>query len=106
MNFPITTNLAGVSFGDAQQNIKQFGCKDIMTYALIREPGNAHDPNAIQVSLFGIWFMGYVPKSIAEELAPIMDAGRRFLAYFVRRNESPYHETVGMTVMIVETTEN
>ena len=106
MNYSKTTKLVGVSFGDAQKNIKQFGCKDIMTYALIREPDNAYDPNAIQVSLFGIWFMGYVPKQIAKNLAPLMDAGRRFLAYFVRRNESPYHKTVGMTVMIVETTEN
>ena len=106
MKYLKTTELVGVDNEDAQKNIKQFGCKDIMTYALIREPNNAHDPNAIQVSLFGIWFMGYVPKQVAKELAPLMDAERRFLAYFVRRNESPYHKKVGMIVLIVETTEN
>jgi hypothetical protein len=34
MNLPITTKLAGVSYGDAQANIKQFGCEDIGSYAL------------------------------------------------------------------------
>jgi len=103
---PITTKLAGVSFGNAQENIKKFGCRDIMTYALIREHENIHDPNAIKVSLFDIFFLGYVPKHVAKELAPLMDLGRTFLAIFVQRNESSYHDTVGMTVKIVETTES
>ena len=100
----ITTKLSGVSFGNAQENIRKFGCRDIMTYALIREPENIHDPNAIKVCLFDIFFLGYVPKHIAKNLAPLMDSGRTFLAIFVQRNESVYHETVGMTVKIVETT--
>ena len=102
----LITKLAGVTFRDAQENIKQFGCPDILTYALIREPDNPYDPNAIQVSLFGIWFMGYVPKEIAKDLAPLMDAGKFFRAYFVQRNESPYRDIVGMTVEIVEEPEN
>jgi len=104
MDFPIIAKLAGVTFSDAQQNIKKFGCRDIMTYALIREPENPHDLNAIRVSLFDLFFMGYVPSHLARKLAPLMDSGRNFLAYFVQRNESLYHDTVGMTVKIVETT--
>ena len=46
MNFPISIKLAGVSFGDAQENIKKFCCQDIGSYVLIREPDNPHDPNA------------------------------------------------------------
>lgn len=102
---PITTKLAGVSFGNAQEHIKQFGCRDIMTYALIREPENIHDPNAIKVCLFDIFFLGYVPKHVAKNLAPLMDLGKTFIAIFVQRNESSYHNTVGMTVKIVETTD-
>jgi HIRAN domain len=101
---PIITKLAGVSFGSAQKNIKMFGSRDIMTYALIREPENKHDPNAIKVCLFDIFFLGYVPKHIAKNLAPLIDSGKTFLAIFVQRNESSYHEEVGMTVKIVETT--
>ena len=104
VDFPIIAKLAGVTYGDAQQNIKKFGCRDIMTYALIREPDNIHDPNAIKVSLFDLFFMGYVPKHVAKDLAPLMDSGRNFRAYFVQRNEHPYHDQVGMKIKIVETT--
>ena len=58
----ILTKLAGVTFGDAQKNIKKFGCPDILSYSLIREPDNPHDANAIRVTLCDIWFMGYIPK--------------------------------------------
>jgi hypothetical protein len=101
---PTTVRLSGVTFDDAQQNINQFGCADIGSYALIREPDNPHDPNAIAVSLGGLWHMGYVPKYIVKDLAPLMDEGRTFLAMFVRRNEHPTEELIGLTVKIVETT--
>lgn len=95
------TKLAGVTFADAQQNIRKFGSRDIGSYRLVREPNNTHDPNAIRVELAGL-FLGYIPRDIAEKLAPLMDGGRSFLALFVCRNESPFHDTVGLTVEIVE----
>jgi hypothetical protein len=94
--------LAGVTVEDAQENIKKFGCKDIGSYALVREPDNPHDPNAIRVALAGVFYMGYVPRDIAKDLAPLLDEGKRLFALFVQRNESPYHDTVGLTVKIVE----
>jgi hypothetical protein len=104
MNLPMTIKLAGVSYGDCQGNIRQFGCKDIGSYALIREPDNPHDLNAIAVSLGGVWHMGYLPKHIAKDLAPLMDEGRSFMAEFVCRNGHPAKDLVGLTVRIVETT--
>jgi hypothetical protein len=95
------TKLAGVTFSDAQENIKKFGCRDIGSYRLVREPNNPHDPNAIRVEL-AEFFLGYIPKDKAKDLAPMMDIGRKFLAMFVSRNESPFHDTVGLTVEIVE----
>ena len=59
-----TVKLSGVSFGNAQSNIKTFGSPDIRWFALVREPDNQHDPNAIRVALFGEFFMGYIPKDI------------------------------------------
>ncbi len=106
MNFPILIKLAGVSYGDCQDNIKQFGCPDTGFYILIREPDNPHDPNAISVSLGGVWHMGYIPSKLATELAPLMDAGRVFDAEFVCVNEFSPHERVGLTVRIVETSSN
>jgi hypothetical protein len=95
--------LAGVTRGDEdrQRNIKMFGCRDIGSYALVREPKNPFDPNAIRVEL-GEYLLGYIPRADARELAPLMDSGRRFIAYFVCRNEHPLYKTVGLTVRIEE----
>jgi len=46
-----------VSFGNAQANIKTFGNVHIRWFALVREPDNPHDRNAIRVALFGEFFM-------------------------------------------------
>jgi hypothetical protein len=50
--------------------------------------------------------MGYIPRELATELAPLMDAGRVFDAEFVCVNEIPPYERVGLTIRIVETTSN
>ena len=102
---PFITRLAGVTFDNCQANIRQYGCPDIGTYAVIREPDNSHDFNAVRVSLFGIYEMGYLPSRVARKIAPLMDAGRTFLAEFVCRNEYGAYENIGLTVRIVETTE-
>ena len=103
---PFYTKLAGVTFGDdCQFNILKWGCADIGTFALDREPDNPHDPNAIRVSLFGIHQVGYLPRDAARRIAPLMDTGRHFLAEFVRVTRYPPHERIGMMVRIVETTE-
>jgi hypothetical protein len=93
--------LVGVTIDDAQENIKKFGCRDIGSFALVREPDNPHDPNAVRVELAGL-YLGYVPRHIAQDLAPEMDKGKRFTALFVNRNEHPLYDTVGLTVKIVE----
>ena len=103
---PIITKLAGVTFGGAQENIKTFGNKDIGSYALVREPDNPHDPNAIRVALFGEIFMGYVRKEISKELAPLMDSGRNFMAFFVKLNRPWSEGPIGLTVEIREMPEN
>lgn len=93
--------LVVVTVEDAQDNIKTFGCEDIGSFALVREPNNPHDPNAIRVELVGL-YLGYVPRHIAKDLAPQMDAGKNLFALFVSRNEHSFHDTVGLTVSVVE----
>lgn len=102
---PFITKLNGVTFGDCQANIRQWGCDDIGTFAVIREPDNPHDPNAVRISLFDLYDVGYLPARVAQDIAPLMDEGRTFLAEFVCRNEYAPYERVGLTVRIVETTE-
>lgn len=99
---PITTRLAGVTYGAAQANIKKLGGPGIGSYDLIREPDNPHDPNAIKVAYLDEIFMGYVPATVAAILAPMMDQGREFVAEFVQINRAPGQGTIGMTVLIVE----
>ena len=98
---PIIVKLTGVVFENAQETIRKFGCKDINSFALMREPENPYDPNAIRVHLGGL-FLGYVPRHIAKELAPQMDAGKKLQAFFVQVNEHPKHERIGLTVSIEE----
>lgn len=99
--FPLITKLAGVQFDNAQKNIKKFCCKEIPNYALIREPENPFDGNAVRVIIGDLYF-GYLPKTIARKVAPYMDNGTHLIAELIRINESPYHDTIGMTVRIIE----
>jgi hypothetical protein len=81
---------------------QSYGVPGLIDYDLIRDPENPNDPNAIRIVIFGNRFMGYVPKHIAGSLAPMMDNGQSYVAEFYRLNKSPLHETVGLTVRIVE----
>lgn len=51
--------------------------------ALIREPGNRHDPNAIRVEWRG-HKLGYVPRAENRPVAAAMDQGDRLLARILR----------------------
>jgi len=97
----IITKLAGVTFNNAQENINRFGFQDVGGFALVREPENLYDENAIRVVFCGL-FMGYIPSKLSQVIAPMIDEGERYYAKFISRNESPFHETVGLTVQIVE----
>jgi len=98
---PFYTKLAGVTFGNSQKNINKSGYPDIGYFRLSREPDNPHDPNAV-----GVWFLddrlGYLPKSVAEKLAPMMDGGAKLTARFVCRNQCAPDSIVGLTVKIIE----
>ena len=92
--------LAGTSY--CQENIKKFAGPGIGDYEMVGEPNNPHDKNAIKVALFGHFEFGYIPRSIAKELAPLMDNGGCFVAEYQFRNGSPNYDTIGLTVNIKE----
>lgn len=99
---PIITKIAGVTHGERQQNIR-FYCYPDFTYDLKREPDNPHDPNAVLVT-FGPFDLGYLPRPVAQVVAPLMDAGIELIAEHVQVNEFLPFETIGLTVRIVEVT--
>src|SRR4051812_33592992 len=69
--------------------------------ALRRDPANAHDANAIQVLLETGEQAGWVPRELAAELAPRLDAGERWSALVLREQRaSPRDPRTGLTMLL------
>jgi hypothetical protein len=67
---------------------------------LRRDPANEHDPNAIAV-LAGGEQVGWVPREIAAELAPALDAGEPWAAVVLREQRaSPRDPRSGLTMLL------
>jgi HIRAN domain-containing protein len=67
---------------------------------LRRDPDNPHDPNAIAV-LAGGEQVGWVPRELAAELAPQIDAGTPWSAVVLREQRgSPRDPRTGLTMLL------
>jgi HIRAN domain len=70
---------------------------------LMRDPDNEHDPNAIQVLADGQQ-LGWVPRELAERLAPALDGGESWSAIVLReQRRSPRHPRDGLTMLLAAT---
>jgi hypothetical protein len=68
---------------------------------LRRDPGNEHDPSAIAVHAPGGDQVGWVPREIAAELAPALDAGEPWTAVVLREQRaSPRDPRSGLTMLL------
>ena len=68
---------------------------------LLREPGNEHDENAIAVLTAAGTQAGWVPREVAAEIAPALDAGAAWSAVVLReRRASPRHPRTGLTMLL------
>ena len=68
---------------------------------LRRDAANPHDPNAIAVHVAGGEQLGWVPRELAAELAPDLDAGRPWSAVVLReRRASPRDPRTGVTMLL------
>jgi hypothetical protein len=68
---------------------------------LRRDPQNEHDANAIAVHARDGEQVGWVPREIAAELAPDLDAGRLWAAVVLReRRASPRDPRSGLTMLL------
>jgi len=99
LEFPLTTKVAGISrHQKALENVFRS-----TFFILCREPDNPHDTNAIAVKAWGKYPLGYIPKYLAENIAPLLDAGRvSRKATFVRKNVSTKSPDlpIGLTIKI------
>jgi hypothetical protein len=70
---------------------------------LRRDAANPHDPNAIAVDAAGGGEqVGWVPRELAAELAPELDAGRPWSALVLREQRpSPRDPRSGLTMLLV-----
>ena len=70
------------------------------TVLLRRDPANEHDPNAIVVGV-GDLHLGFVPRDLAAELAPKLDAGEEWSAVILReQRDSPRDPRTGVTMLL------
>ena len=68
---------------------------------LRRDPDNPHDANAIAVHAPGGPQVGWVPRELAEQLAPELDAGREVSAVVLREQRaSPRDPRRGLTMLL------
>jgi hypothetical protein len=68
---------------------------------LRRDPDNEHDPNAIAVHAPGGEMLGFVPRAVAEELAPQLDRGTTWTAVVLREQRaSPRDPRTGLTMLL------
>ena len=88
-----TFNVAGVRFEGRLEKISKY-CSHGSTFILEREPENPFDKNAVAVKQVfkksgGKMTVGYVPnsnkKKLADEFAPLMDAGWEPVIRFGRK---------------------
>lgn len=68
---------------------------------LRRDKENEHDPHAIAVDLADGAQLGWVPRDLAEELSPSIDAGEAWSAIVLReRRDSPRDPRTGLTILL------
>jgi hypothetical protein len=68
---------------------------------LRRDAGNEHDANAIAVETGDGAMLGFVPRELAAELAPDLDAGRPWSATVLRElRGSPRDPRSGVTMLL------
>jgi hypothetical protein len=71
---------------------------------LRRDPGNPHDPNAIAVHAGGVQ-VGWVPRAVAEVIAPAIDRGEPYSAVVLREQRgSPRDPRTGLTMLLAAAT--
>jgi hypothetical protein len=99
--------VAGVA-GAGRHHAEALAAEDVgpgRALELRRDPGNEHDPSAIAVHASGGGQVGWVPREIAAELAPALDAGEPWAAVVLREQRtSPRDPRSGLTMLLAPAT--
>jgi len=103
----VDTKIAGVTVGRRQEALERLTQYDAdrISVSLARETANEYDTNAVAVIVSvtdkGSYTMGYLPRTLAATIAPLIDAGKAVKAMFkeVRGKYHNYHN-YGMAVSL------
>jgi len=104
----LETKVVGVTYGNRQKAIERLAmyAPQSISIRLERERDNEHDHNAVAVWAAvegkGSYCVGYLPRSLAAFIAPLLDAGKAVEAMFreVRGGYKPWMN-LGMVVEVV-----
>ena len=104
----LETKVAGVTYGNRQKAIQRLTqyAPEAVSIRLERETDNAAERNAVAVWAAvegkGSYHMGYLPRSLAAFVAPLLDAGKAVGAMFreVRGGYKPWMN-LGMVVEVI-----
>ncbi len=95
-SFGFHTKVVGVTFEGRQDLVA--GLEPGVELALVRDPDNAYDSNAVRVQL-GTLQIGFIKKPIAARIAPNIDAGERYRAE-VRQVTGGGTRSVGVNIWV------
>ena len=102
------TKVTGVTYGNRQKALEHLAryAPEAVSIRLEREADNEHDRNAVAVWAAvegkGSYCVGYLPRSLAAFVAPLLDAGKAVGAMFreVRGGYKPWMN-LGMVVEVI-----
>jgi hypothetical protein len=103
----VETKVTGVTFGNRQtaiEHLTRYEANDI-SVSLTRETANEYDANAIAVIITvknrGSYTIGYLPRTLAATITPLIDAGKAVRAAFkeIRGKYHNYHN-FGLAVSV------
>jgi len=103
----LETKVAGVTYENRQLALEHLAmyAPESISIHLERERDNEHDLNAVAVYAAvegtGSFCVGYLPKTLAALIAPLLDAGKAVGALFreVRGKREPWHN-LGMVMEV------
>ncbi|MCF6147938.1 MAG: hypothetical protein E3K37_04685 [Candidatus Kuenenia sp.] len=93
----IITNVVGMRFIEWEKYLSLDEYLNDKMVELVREPDNQYDENAIAVKSKNFGRLGYIKRSIAKTLAPIMDNGVRLMAEIFARY---YTDDIDTTIFL------
>lgn len=81
--------VAGVAYEGRSEVVTRYVRPGCLFY-FVREPQNPYDPNAVAIIVNEGYSIGYLPREVAEKIAPLLDQGCKYVAHCKRIYEGKH----------------